>query len=86
MISRERATEIAREVIRDNALGAGVRQTLLLSEMRFRAPSVYGVDLSKCWIAYAETANNAMISSSTIVAIDRDAGAVVYKGSAYDEG
>ena len=86
MISRERATEIASEVIRENALGTGIRQTLLLSELRSRAPSVYGVDLSNCWIVYVERANGYMIASSTIVAIDRDTGRVNYHGSANDEG
>jgi hypothetical protein len=53
-------------------------------------PSIYGVDLSDCWVFFInrpnENPNFRVIRSSEIVAISRETGRVVYAGTTYDEG
>jgi hypothetical protein len=85
MITHEVVLRIAEEEIRVRGLGTGVRHVYLWNDIPFRKPSVYGPDLSNCWIAYVERPLRGL-ESSVIVAIDRDSGAVVCAGGANDEG
>lgn len=62
-----------------------IRDVYSIDEIPFRRPAAYGVSLENCWIAYVASLDDA-IRSSYIVAIDRSSGAVVYAGSAHDEG
>ena len=86
MISREDAAQIALETARANGLGDSLTQVLKLSQVKGRAPLVYGHDFSASWIAYVDTPDSLCLQSSTIVAIDQETGEVVYFGSAGDEG
>ena len=85
MISRTEAIEIASMVVRTHGLGFGVREALLSDEIS-RLPCLYGVDVGNCWIVYVDDPQPLALRSSIIVAVDRDTGSVVYRGSAYDEG
>ena len=87
MASRERAIEVATDVAK--TMGKTLRQVVDLEELQaqgVRLPSLYGVDLSDCWIAYLETRTPWALRSSDIVVIEKATGAVRYKGSANDEG
>ena len=86
MIERDEAKAIAAREIAAHGSGSGVRHVLLLHELSFRAPKLYGgPDLASCWIAYAER-TIPRIEPSIIVLIDKSSGAVLYHGSANDEG
>jgi hypothetical protein len=54
----------------------------------FREPCVYnGPHFGRCWIAYLrDDMSGMMLRSSTIIAVDRETGAVLYFGDAGDEG
>jgi hypothetical protein len=84
-ISRERATEIGAVEIAVRGLGTGAHPALLFAELEFRAPSLYSVDLERCWIVYAKQGGFAL-RSSRIVLVDRRTGEVRYAGPANDEG
>jgi hypothetical protein len=90
-ISREQARIIAEEhLARPGALvgGAGIRGVYALAELDHREPTVYGVDLQHCWIAYVQREQTGVlvIRSSDIVLVSMTTGDVVYAGSASDEG
>lgn len=86
MISRDEAYRIAEQEIVSSGLGTGVSHIALLDELSSRPPLLWnGPDLRTCWIAYAERPLLGLMQS-TIVLIDRESGAVRYKGGANDEG
>jgi len=85
VITREDASRIAQQAAIERKLGAAIAQVLRLEEMEFRRPSIYNHSLDGCWIAYVEHTSFQM-QASTIVVINDQTGAVVYAGSANDEG
>lgn len=84
MISREKAASIASETARSLGLGTGVDKVLELPEID--RLHVYGHDFKDCWVAYITHTDRWMLRASTIVAVDKQTGQVVYTGSAHDEG
>ena len=86
MLSRDQAAEIARADAQEHQLGFDVYKVLSLDEIEGSVPSLYGVSLNGCWIAYIEPIGPQALHSSTIIVIDRASGRVVYRGSANDEG
>lgn len=72
--------------MREHQLGVDIYRVLSLDEMTGRAPCLYGVSLSDCWIAYVETSGPPALRASTIIVIDRASGRIIYRGSANDEG
>jgi hypothetical protein len=85
MISRAEATEIGKLAARSKGLGLEVREALLPDELE-RPLSLYNVDIGNGWIVYVEDLEPYFLRSSTVLAIDRDSGRVLYHGSANDEG
>ena len=85
MISRAEATEIGKRAATTKGLGFEVREALLPDELE-RSLRLYNVDTRNCWIVYVEDLQPFILRSSTVIAIDRDSGCVVYHGSANDEG
>lgn len=86
MISRTRAEGIAKAEASRLQLGPVVGAVVSFQQIQGRLPLVYGVDLTRCWIAYIKAPGPLALRSSVIVAIDRETGLVVYSGSANDEG
>jgi hypothetical protein len=86
MISRSDAATIALGEARAQGLGFAITNVLSVAELRTAPPNVYAADLSNCWIAYVELPGPLRLCSSTIVAVDRATGRVIYSGSAGDEG
>ena len=84
MISREQAASIAAKAAKALGFGIGVAQVLELPEID--RLSVYGHDFENCWVAYIAPTDRRRLQPSTIVAVDKWTGQVVYTGSAYDEG
>lgn len=85
-IDRAEAVRIGAAEIAAKGLGSGAREALLLEELGYRPPLLYnGPDLAGCWIVYA-TRPSTGLRSSTIVLVSRTTGAVLYSGSAHDEG
>lgn len=86
MITRQEALRLGAEAIRANGLGSGARSALLVDELTSRPPLLYNdPDLSEVWIVYAERPVTGL-RSSAIVLLSRATGAVLYAGSANDEG
>lgn len=86
MISREHAAKIAKAEAISKSLGTDVSEVLALKELKSRPPSLYGVDLTGCWIAYIHSGRPPGLYSSTIVAVEQSTGQILYAGSANDEG
>ncbi|MBS0565779.1 MAG: hypothetical protein JSS59_00005 [Proteobacteria bacterium] len=91
MISREQATQIAEAEALAHQLGERVDRVVLFDEITWREPCLPyffspAPDLPQCWIAYIEPSGRPSIRASTIVAVHRETGEVVYRGSAGDEG
>ena len=86
MISCEEAANIARSYAIAHDLGENVRSVVLLQEITGRVPMIFTVTLDNCWIAYIEDREPLKMCSSTIVAVSREHGNVIYGGSAMDEG
>jgi hypothetical protein len=95
MMSKQQAREIAEAYLTRDDVPAdwqGIRDVVTLRELapRHKAASPFWfltkIDPSKCWIAYVQRAGPPMIRSSTVVLIDQETGAVLYAGSACDEG
>ncbi len=84
MISREQAASIAAETAKALGFGTGVDKVLELPEID--RLQVYGHDFANCWVAYIARTDWQGLQASTIVAVDKWTGQVVYTGSAYDEG
>lgn len=84
MISREQAASIAAEAAKALGVGADVDKVLELAEID--RLHVYGHDSENCWVAYITHNDLRRLQASTIVAVDKLTGQVVYTGSAYDEG
>lgn len=60
-------------------------------ELQTRKPSVYmrdpgGETLENCWITYLRESEPMALRSSTMLAVSKSTGRVVYFGSANDEG
>lgn len=85
MISREEAKIIARSYAIAHGLGNNVLSVVLLQEITGRAPVKYSIALDNCWIAYIEQIGPPRLRSSTIVAVGRERGNVIYGCSAMDE-
>jgi hypothetical protein len=86
VISRDEALRVGAAEIAKRGIGTGARAAYLHSEIDWRAPLLYGgPNLDDCWIVYAERPITGL-ESSTIVLVSRETGAVLYAGSAYDEG
>ena len=87
MITRAEAKNIAEKVLADSEQFEGVSQVLLWGELTYRQPVIYssGDRIEDCWIAYASR-KLVLSTRSTIVAIHRETGEVVYQGPAHDEG
>lgn len=86
MITREDASKIAEADAWAHALGVEVVRVAELGE---RAPELYAPSLDNCWIVYIRSSallNLPDIRSSTIIAVDRGDGQVVYRGTANAEG
>jgi hypothetical protein len=92
MTSREDARRIATEYLREWVSPWGpahVREVLTWDELTSARPRPYGAPaaVETAWICYLdEPQAPLMLRSSTIIAIARDTGEVVYAGSAEDEG
>jgi hypothetical protein len=63
----------------------GVESAVRLDELTGREPNVYGQRLEDCWIACVRMPCRGL-HSNTILLIDDGTGALVYYGSANDEG
>lgn len=85
-ITRSEAFEIATKYNAEHRIGVRVREVLLLEELQFREPSLYGVSLDDCWIAYVERDGPPRLIESLIIAIDSNDGTIRYAGGASDEG
>ena len=88
MISRDQAREIAEREIIARGLGTGVKTVYRPDELDGRAlRNIYytGPALRQWWVAYAARPFIGLMSSN-VVLIDRENGAVLYAGSANDEG
>ena len=85
-VSRDTARDIAENHVLANGLGRGISKVLLLEEITWRKPSVYGVELKNCWVAYVEEFHFAGLKSSVVVLVDRESGTVIFGGDAGDEG
>lgn len=89
MITREQAFEIADEARKEHMLGRSVIKVKSWEELGAGAPRLYSTSSmtrNSLWIAYIEPLQQLGLQSSTIVAIDRETGEVIYHGSANDEG
>ena len=88
MVSREQARVIAEAAISSDAELTGISQVLSWEEVDSRKPisPFVDVDWQNCWVAYATYRNWAILRSSTVVAVHKMSGAVLYQGSASDEG
>lgn len=89
-VSRESARTIAGREIVSRGLGTGVSAVCSHDEVE-RLPSLYGApDLTRCWLVYADRSGlestGRSLRSAALVLVDRSSGAVVYAGSANDEG
>lgn len=84
MVSREQAASIAAETAKTLGFGTGVDNVLEHPEID--RLHVYGHDFENCWVAYITRTDWRALQASTIVAVDKWTGQVVYTGSAYDEG
>jgi hypothetical protein len=86
MLTREQAADIAAREAERHRLGTRVGRVVRWHEIQGRRPFAYVGGLEDCWIAYIDTGDPTRLCSSTIVAVDRDSGRVVYRGTAGDEG
>ena len=88
MVTRLDAWRIAEEFLaRDPAPHSGhqIRDIFGVDELPFREPTLYGIDVARCWIAYIDRPVRGLMSSE-IVLVAKDTGEIVYAGSANDEG
>lgn len=85
MVSRSQAKAIAEEHLSERGQPTRIRAVYSLPERPFGRPILYGIPLEACWIAYVEQPEVAL-RSSFVVAVSKDSGAVLYCGSANDEG
>lgn len=87
MINREEARAIAEKEVLETGAGAGIKRVCSFDESS-RRPSGYAMpDLTACWIVYLEPPPFfGGVCESSIVAISKESGAVLYRGRAGDEG
>ena len=90
-VSREEALEIAKAYLfsgESRVCGNGIRGVYSLEELKGSRLGLLEISyqLSRCWIAYVARPFTGMISSSDVILVHRETGAVVYAGSAQDEG
>lgn len=85
-LDRAEALRIAVKEIQSRGLGSGAKEAFLQEEIGVTFPGIYSCpNLAECWIVYAD-APILGLQSSSVVLISRTTGAVLYAGSAYDEG
>lgn len=90
-VSREGALEIANAFLfsgQSSICGNGIEGVYSLEELKGRRLVVrpWSLDLSHCWIAYVARPFTGMLYSSDVIVVDKETGAVLYAGSAHDEG
>lgn len=88
MITRDEALRIAEEFLaRDPRPHGGrhVREVCGVDELTSREPTLYGIDVARCWIAYVDRPVRGLMPSE-IVLVAKDTGEIVYAGRANDEG
>jgi hypothetical protein len=92
VINHERASQIAVEKLKFHPQECGyltVWKVALIDEISRALPNVYCVgneSMEDCWIIYFDQRHFVGLGSSTIMLVSRTTGAVVYFGSANDEG
>ena len=86
MITREEAFAIAELYLSEHRVGISVEYVCCPFEIRASKPLVYNLNLYDCWIAYINQGYSTLLCSSTIVAINKFNGRIVYAGTANDEG
>jgi hypothetical protein len=90
-ISRAQARQIAQDYATAHGRSITITEEAFVSDLDdlarrgVRSPALYAVDLKDAWIVYARE-RRAIIQSSTIVAVSKTTGEVLYAGSAHDEG
>jgi hypothetical protein len=89
MISKEEATKIARDYLRQQGLIGNVNDALALHEIQYSAPNIYWIrehpPADECWYMIPNQPGR-RLGSSTIIVIAMEGGEVLYFGSAGDEG
>jgi hypothetical protein len=93
-ITRDQAFELAQDYVvthRSEAFAPSHRVVDVdeLRRERRREPAMYWVSkvsLEECWLVYCSGSDLPGLFSSTIVAVSKLTGEVVYAGSAHDEG
>jgi hypothetical protein len=94
LITRDQAFELAQDYVVTHCSEAFApsRRVVDLDELRRergREPAMYWVSkvsLEECWLVYGSTSDRFGLFPSTIIAVSKHTGEVVYAGSAHDEG
>ena len=88
MVTRHEALRIAEEFLARDPVphsGRRIRDVFGVDELPIREPTLYGIDVARCWIAYIDRPLRGIMSSE-VVLVSKDSGEIVYAGSANDEG
>ena len=85
MISREQARAIGESAALAHGVGSGVHDVQDATQAPGRLNIYNHPDLSRCWLAYVDRPLIGLCSS-VVILIDKESGAVLYAGSANDEG
>jgi hypothetical protein len=85
VISRDRARAIGESAALAHRLGSGVHDVQDASQATGRLNIYNRPDLSRCWLAYVDAPFVGLVSA-VVILIDKETGAVLYAGSANDEG
>ena len=72
-------------------LAGSAFQAYGLDEIKWQRPCLYGVEdldavLARAWIVYVRQSELMMLKNSYVVIVSKDDGAILYAGSAHDEG
>jgi hypothetical protein len=91
LTSRDDAERIARDHLaagrfEDCDIAFTARTLAEIVESGVSAPALYPENLRSSWIVYVSNARPVVLKSSWVVVVSRTDGAVLYSGSAYDEG
>jgi hypothetical protein len=94
LITRDQALDVAQDYAVTHSFEA-FKPTLRVVDLdelrreRRREPAMYWVSkvsLEECWLVYCRGSDRFGLFPSTIVAVSKHTGEVVYAGSAHDEG